>query len=460
MILALRLSLLLSVVVSPALFAQEYLVRLKDPSAFILEQGETLSLVSKAGQLYKWTTTQPERAQSTWADHNVDYIQPNRMISLIENPSLAAARPSLIKQIDQLKEENRPSFEDNPEIQTPTATLQGQDPQLAEAWGVLKIGSIDGHAKYPQGKGIVVAVTDTGVDYNHEDLINNIWHNTKEIAGDEIDNDNNGYIDDVIGWDFATDDNQPYDLSLSMIEIILMGGNPGHGTHVAGVIAASLNNSKGIVGVAPKAKIMPLRFLNEKGQGSLEGAVKAIDYAVANGANIINASWGGESNGEPDPALVDAISRAEDAGVIFVAAAGNGRNGVGFDNDNDPKPVEPASYDLPLMVCVAALDAEDKLAGFSNWGAKSVKVGAPGVKILSTVPGNRYQDTVLNFGSTTITWDGTSMASPHVAGALALLWSDDITQSATAVRDRLLGDVLSVDELTEKVATSGSLQIR
>ena len=152
-------------------------------------------------------------------------------------------------------------------------------------------------------------------------------------------------------------------------------------------------------------------------------------------------------------------------GVLFVVAAGNGRldqaagKSIGFDIDTDAKPVVPAVYNLPNMIGVAALDSSDQLAEFSNWGKNSIKLGAPGVKILSTVPGDRYQDTVVDLGSIKVTWDGTSMASPFVAGALAVVWSQDLTQSAQTVKERLLSLTANTSAVAGKVATSGRLDL-
>lgn len=441
-------------------FGHEYLVSLKDPSQFALEPGERLELVSKAGQLYLWRTQRSLTDRSFQWDTNVDFIQPNSSLDLIENPDLTEVRKIKGVTPEMFEPSARWILADNPDLLEPAQSGVGPDPKVKQAWGLKKIGAILGHDKYPQGQGVVVAVIDTGVDYNHEDLSQNIWRNEKEIPGDAIDNDENGFVDDVIGWDFASDDNKPFDYSRAGWDLFVMGGNAGHGTHVSGVIAAVGSNAVGIAGVAPRAKIMPIRFLNEKGHGTTANGVRAIDYAVANGAKVINASWGGPRQAANNPALEEAIKRAEEAGVIFVAAAGNGRGGSGFDNDNDDHPMEPASFNFPLMVSVAALDVKDRLAKFSNWGKQSVKIGAPGVKIFSTIPGNRYSQTVLNFYVYWVNWNGTSMAAPHVAGSLALLWSEDLAQSGAEVRRRLLDDVELVSGLEPKIASGGRLQIR
>ena len=460
-----QLFLCIALLASSAMASQSYIIKMKshnsqDLAAFTESQGGTLSLISEAGFLYEWTVKLAVDVDRFEAP-GVEYLERNRTISLFRNPSLEQI-PESVKQryIDSQSGEAYFSRADNPEFKTPQSQGLGADPMIPQCWGLDKVGAIQAFQNQGQGDGIIVAVTDTGVDYNHQDLINNMWRNPGEIAGDEIDNDGNGYVDDIVGWDFAKDDNKPFDLTVSILELLTGGGNPGHGTHVSGVIAAQYNNTLGISGVAPKAKIMALRFLTEKGQGTTAHSIKAIDYAVANGANIINASWGSEQSEEPDQSLIETIQRAEKAGVIFVAAAGNGRQGTGYDIDNDPKPTEPAIYNLANMVTVAATDVEDKIAAFSNFGNKSVKVGAPGVKVLSTVPDNKYQDTVVNLGLMKVTWDGTSMAAPFVSGALAVIWSSDRSLDYAEVRDRLLSNTQAIDDLDGKVETGGYIRLK
>ncbi|MBM4302809.1 MAG: protease [Deltaproteobacteria bacterium] len=449
-------------------FSQEYLVRFnadteESRNKFSQMNGGRLELVSKEGILYKWTGG--HRAVPK-VDSTVSYLSKNKKIRIFQSPSLIENQRALFNLLNNSDMDRRgPAYPDNPEIKSPSIQASGSDPLLKNAWGMFSIDATNAHNSTPQGKGIVVAVTDTGVDYNHADLINNMWRNAKENPDNGIDDDQNGYVDDVVGWDFHSNDNKPYDLSMDLMDILLGSGNPGHGTHVSGVIASSLKNSIGLAGVAPQAKIMALRFIGEKGEGSTESAIKAIDYAVANGANIINASWGGESGEEDEQPLKEAIHRAEAKGVLFAVAAGNGRlnsatgTSAGFDIDSDPKPISPAVYNFNNMIGVAALDSNNELAAFSNWGKTSIKLGAPGVKILSTVPGDRYQDTLIDFGSITATWDGTSMATPFVAGALAALWSKDTSQNAQSVKAKLLGMVTSTTSVSSKVETGGRLDL-
>lgn len=469
--------------------SNEYLIKLQPQAAKIYAEafGGRLEVVSAEGSLYKWTTdTKLETANKAglfkgFRSMNVNvakamnkavgFIQPNYKIHLTPSPSLLAHKDAVLAAIGNKPMAFGTMAADNPAVKAPGTSGSGADTLLNRAWGIPLTGAEDAWKTLGKGKGIIVAVTDTGVDYNHEDLINNMWRNPGEIAGNGKDDDNNGYVDDIVGYDFAANDALPFDLTTDTISLLFSGGNPGHGTHVSGVVGAQLGNGKGTAGVAPACKIMALRFITEQGQGTTEAAIKAIDYAVKNGATVINASWGGEKGDEDDSALIESIERARDAGVLFVAAAGNGRNGAGYDNDNDPKPSIPAALDISNIVAVAAIDSSEKLASFSNWGAKTVKIGAPGVKILSTVPGDRYQDSVLEgdpiaellgglLGGGDITWDGTSMASPFVAGALAAIWSDDPKQTWEQVRDKLLDNAKAASDLKGKVVTDGRLELR
>ncbi|MHC4406638.1 MAG: S8 family peptidase [Planctomycetota bacterium] len=310
-------------------------------------------------------------------------------------------------------------------------------------WGLHNTGQTDGTADAdvdaPEawdtsvGSGqTVVAVIDTGVDYNHPDLAANMWQNTAELNGQpNHDDDGNGYVDDVYGYDFANNDGDPWD-------------DHNHGTHVAGTIGAVGNNGVGVAGVNWNAQIMALKFLDAGGRGGGSDAIEALNYAVANGATISNNSWGG---GPYSQALHDAIAAARDAGHIFVAAAGNG-NWVGIGQDNDARPFYPASYDLDNVVAVAATDHDDQLAVFSNYGATSVELAAPGVDIVSTTPDNHYSS-----GS------GTSMATPHVTGAVALLRDLHPDWPYRQVIDTVLQAVDPVDALQGKTVTGGRLNV-
>jgi subtilisin family serine protease len=312
----------------------------------------------------------------------------------------------------------------------PVPALPGtpvSDPDIAKLYGLDKIDAAGAWEMERGQKSVVVADIDTGADYNHKDLINNMWRNTKEIPGDGIDNDNNGFKDDVVGVDFRDKDSRPFD-------------DNQHGSHTAGTIGATGGNGVGISGVAQNASIMVLRFLGgSQGSGTSEDAIKAIDYATKNGAQIMSNSWGG---GGFSQALFDAIERASKKDILFVAAAGNSSE------DNDSTGTYPVGYKLPNILGVAATDSQDALASFSNYGAKTVHLAAPGVNILSTIPGNRYA-----------AFSGTSMATPHVAGAAVLLKSKYPKLTAVQIKQALMDSVDKVSGLEGKVISGGRMNI-
>jgi subtilisin family serine protease len=249
------------------------------------------------------------------------------------------------------------------------AATTPNDTFFSNLWGLNNINALEAWDITTGNSNVVVAVLDSGVDYNHPDLAANIWKNQAEITGTPgVDDDSNGKIDDARGWDFVDDDNDPMD-------------SDDHGTHVAGTIAAEGNNSAGITGVVWTAQIMPLRFLDALGSGTVADAIEAIDYAIDNGAKIINASYGSYTF---SPLERDAIATARDAGILFVAAAGNDN----WNNDSATKHY-PSSYDLANIIAVAATDQSDARASFSNYGVTSVDVAAPGKFILSARPDRR-----------------------------------------------------------------------
>jgi len=336
-----------------------------------------------------------------------------------------------------------------------TAQVVPNDPQFPDLWGLDNIGQTGGTADadingpeawdVQTGARVVVAVIDTGLDYNHEDIVGNVWSNPGEIPNNGIDDDNNGFIDDDKGWDFANNDNDPFDDNL-------------HGTHVSGTIAAVGNNAIGVTGVNWSAQIMPLKFLSANGSGTTADAISAIQYAIAMGAAVSNNSWGG---GAFSQALYDAIAEAGAAGQLFVAAAGN-------DSANtDVTPSYPASYDLDNIISVAATDDNDLLATFSNYGAVSVDLGAPGVDILSTTPpatgggggGGRMGGggAPTTGTSTYTTLSGTSMAAPHVTGAVALILSSNPAASAAEVKNTILSGADLIAALAGITVSGGRL---
>jgi len=288
-----------------------------------------------------------------------------------------------------------------------TRTLNGSTlfpdvPNLSENnWGVDAINAPEVWAQNITGKGIVVAVVDTGVDYYHPDLDSNIWQNPGEIAGNGIDDDRNGFIDDIRGWDFVYNDNNPMDLDLY-----------GHGTHIAGSIAAERNDF-GITGVAYNAKIMPVRVLDTFGEGELNNVAAGIRYAADNGANVINLSIGNEFY--PSNLVNAAIEYANNKGSVVVIAAGN---------SGSSQPDYPARNTDRWGIAAGSIDINGRMADTSNRAGSTPLdyVVAPGVDIYSTTPDNNYEIET-----------GTSMAAPHVAGVAALVLSTNPTLTPAQV---------------------------
>lgn len=310
------------------------------------------------------------------------------------------------------------------------------DPEFVRLWGLHNTGqtngTVDADIDAPEawdigtGASVLIGIIDTGVDWAHEDLADNIYTNPNEIPANGLDDDGNGFIDDIHGWDFVNNDNNPFD-------------DAGHGTHVAGTIAGVGNNSIGVVGVSWHAQILPIKFLGAGGSGTTADAILAVQYATLMGARLTNNSWGG---GGFSTALRDAIAAAGEAGYLFVAAAGN--SGV----DIDAFPHYPSSYDLDNIISVASTTDHDDLSSFSNYGLNSVDLGAPGSDIFSTLPSNNY-----GFNS------GTSMATPHVSGALGLLLGAAPTMGALEARDRVLNAVDLIPALANRSVTGGRLNV-
>jgi hypothetical protein len=292
---------------------------------------------------------------------------------------------------------------------------------------------------------ITIAVLDTGVDYSHNDLASNMWRNLSECNGvSGVDDDHNGFIDDCAGWDFVTCE----DLSDCLVPTT--GDNDpmdqyGHGTHVAGIIGAVGNNQTGVTGIMWRSRILPVRVLNQNGEGTYLDIAAGIAYAVQMGAKVINASWGGYASSQT---LVDAVNNANAAGVLFIAAAGN------ESNNNDLNPFYPASYPFGNIISVAATDQDDLRVSFSNFGYSTVDVGAPGVYIISTVP-NWWAD-YYGYGHLE-QFDGTSMAAPHVTGLAGLLYSYYYNFDYTQIRNMILSYVNLIPSLDGWVSTRGRI---
>lgn len=312
------------------------------------------------------------------------------------------------------------------------------DINAPEAWNIIS-----------ESPTVKVGVMDTGIDWAHIDLVNNIWQNLDEDAdgdgqvlvyqngewifdpGDEngIDDDGNGYIDDFIGWDFMNDDNNPYD------------GNS-HGTHVAGIIGAGANNGEGIAGVSWNIQLIGLKMITDDNQTNCSSVIEAIEYMDTMNIPISNNSWAFYCENETH-SIFDAIENAKFNGHLFVAAAGNSAG----DNDADD-PIHPASYPLDNIISVANIGNTGHLSNFSNYGASSVDIAAPGELIWSAIPNNDYA-----------LKHGTSQSAPQVTAACALLWQLYPDYTYLQIKDRLINTATTSNELNGKCVSNGRLNL-
>ncbi len=389
---------------APEAVPGEYIVKVRDQKmfrkAYALKAfgAESYRVVSKDQNLFLVKRNILEKAEfaiSQLASSNVEFVEPNYIYHAFKTPN---------------------------------------DPMYGELWGMHNTGQKSGHAGVDinaekawdvttGSKDVLVAVIDTGIDYTHPDIAPNVWTNLAEANGKAgVDDDNNGYVDDIHGYDFSADKGDDMD-------------DHGHGTHVSGTIGAKGNDGKGIVGVNWDVTIMGVKFLDAGGSGTLENAVKAIDYATKMGAMIESNSWGG---GGVSEALKQSIERARDKNVLFVAAAGN------ESNDNDANPAYPASYDVDNVMAVAAIDRNGNMADFSNYGTKTVHIAAPGVDVYSSLFGNKYD-----------AWSGTSMATPHVSGVAALVKAVNPAFGYKEIKQRLISSARPMASIRGKVVTSG-----
>jgi thermitase len=301
------------------------------------------------------------------------------------------------------------------------------DPSFTSQWGLNNSNDVDIDA--PQAwsvttgsPGTIVAVLDTGIDLSHPELASRVWVNPGEIPGNGIDDDRDGLIDDVHGWNFDSNTSNVQD-------------DNGHGSHVSGILGAAGNNGIGVAGVDWNARILPLKTLDSRGDGSTDAAVSAVYYAVAHGARVISASWGGADYSQ---ALADAIRYAGTHGVVFVTAAGN------ESANNDVTRSYPASYRFSNVISVAAVDSSGALASFSNYGATTVDVAGPGVGVLSTVTRGGYAS-----------YSGTSMATPFVSGVVALLVAQHPEYSAAQLVQRVLATTKPLPSLAGRTVSGG-----
>lgn len=308
------------------------------------------------------------------------------------------------------------------------------DPMAVNQWSINNLDLRNAWQYSTGSRDVVVAIIDSGIDLNHPDLVNNLWTNSGEIAGDGIDNEGNGYIDDVHGWNFYSNNNDIQD-------------RYGHGTHIAGIIGAEGGNRLGITGINWSVSLMTLRFTDDRGMGYTGAAANAMSYISmmknTYGVNVVvaNASWGGGTGFSN--MLYGAINQLNDAGVVLTVAAGN--NG----SDNDITLRYPSCYDSPNIISVGALSSySNGLVGFSNYGAATVDLAAPGSVVYSTIPYSNYGY-----------MSGTSMAAPMVAGTVALMKAVKPDLSVSEVKAAIFASVDKVPELFGKVATNGKLNV-
>ncbi len=314
------------------------------------------------------------------------------------------------------------------------------DPDFSELWGLHNTGqssgtpdadidALEAWGVTTGSSNILVAVIDSGIDYDHEDLVANMWINPGEaglLSTNGFDDDGNGLIDDYRGWDFHNDDNDSMD-------------DNSHGTHCAGTIGAVGNNNVGVAGVCWDVSLVGIKFLGASGHGATSDAIDATLYAARLGVRLISASYGG---GGSTDAGYESIETAGASNMLFIAAAGN------FADDNDVVPHYPSSYTNDNLIAVASSTRDDELSSFSCYGLTSVDLAAPGSSVLSTIPGNGYG-----------TKSGTSMATPHVAGAAALLWSYDPDMTAAEVKAALMDTVDTKEVFAGRMASGGRLNI-
>ncbi len=400
--------------------AGQWIVKLKDPvevdnftstpTSISLDESNVVTHSQNLGSADTWVvetepTVEPWQIIAAIGDENIDYIEPNFLLYAAENIP--------------------------------------NDPDFNQLWGLRNSGQTDGKvgadvsatSAWEENTGsrdVIVASLDSGIDYNHVDLAANVWRNPNEVPDNGIDDDGNGFVDDTHGIDTFYGDSDPIDRG-------------GHGTHTSGTLGAVGNNGIGISGVAWDVQIMPLKFLADSGIGRTDAAIAALNYMTMmkrdHGVNIVasNNSWFG---GDRSQALEDAIANSIDAGIVFVAAAGNDRR------NNDTNPTWPATYPLDGIIAVASTDDADRLAKSSHYGPTTVDLAAPGVRVYSTLPDDQY-----GFLS------GTSMATPHVTGAVALLKSVYPGASPAQVKSAILSGTDPIAELAGKMVSGGRLNI-
>lgn len=355
----------------------------------------------------------------------VENAEPNYIVSAIDESNDPYYQGTVT---DDVNADLWGTYSDDATISTSVTTNEFGS-QAEKAWYEGKTGS----------SGVIVGIIDAGIDPTHEDLQGNIWENPNETPNDGIDNDGNGYKDDTYGWNFVSNTNNPMD-------------DNNHGTHVSGTIGAKGGNAKGVAGICWNIKLIAAKFLSASGSGTTANAVKAVDYITdlksANpGIVATNNSWGGGSKSRE---LESAIKRANTANILFIAAAGNSNADMNF----KPNQAYPACYVVPNIIAVASLDKDGARSSFSNYSSKMVHLGAPGRGIYSstsTLKGAPYYRS----------FNGTSMAAPHVTGACALYKAEYPTATAAQIKNAIITSAMQTPtaSMTGKTITNGRLDV-
>jgi thermitase len=397
--------------------AKEYIVEIK-PGAEVSKDlkdlskrefrvlGKTYLIVEEGNQLAPFSEV--SRIEENFEVHTMDQTQQDHQgVPLLSDFSKQWALQNIGK--------NEPVTTTR---MSPLQGVVGADVNALKAWEITK-GSKD----------VVVAIIDTGVDADHIELRDNMWINEAELNGRKgVDDDGNGFVDDIHGYDFVGNDGNPDD-------------GYGHGTHCAGIVGASHTKGK-IMGVMKNVSIMSVRMMDNKGRGKLEQSIKAVGYAIENGAHVLSNSWGSRGYSE---ILENLFKEANKRGIIAVAAAGNSRF-----NNNDESPTYPATYNSPNIISVSAINAQNRHAAYSTYGPKTVHVGAPGTNVLSTFIKKRRYREIYRVTS------GTSMATPYAAGLVGLYLSHHGFSKAPAeIKDLLIKTSVAVPDLADKNVAKG-----
>lgn len=412
------LPLLFSLLFSSNLFSAEYIIKIKQGhklSSFLKKQairqfkilGKEYIIIEKSGL---------EEVQAVAKLEEVDIIENNFEVHTLNNKFYSPNVSDFKKQWGLRNNgKNEPVSLDR---MSPLQGVVGADINTSEAWKITK-GS----------KKVIIAVIDTGVDWKHPELKANMWQNIAEKNGRAgVDDDGNGFVDDIYGYDFISMDSDPKDLH-------------GHGTHVAGIIGASHNSGK-VAGVMANVSIMAVRMLNKKGRGNLEKSLMALGYAIENGAHILSNSWGSSKYSKIMEELFKEAAKKE---IIVVAAAGNSRF-----NNNDTDPIYPASYPVSNIISVSAFNAQERHSSYSSFGKKSVHIAAPGTNVISTFIKKRRSRDIYKVAS------GTSMSAPFVSGIIGLFLSHTkVKLSPEEIRKRLIDSAVPVSHIQDMNVAGG-----